>query len=564
MAAELRRAVRSLRRAPGFLAASVLLLVLAIAPTVGVFRLTDVVLLRQLSTPRPEELVVFEKVATDGDTDTSFSYPIYRDLRDRAAGLSHLVAYDASMVALQSGDTTERVLRELVSGNYFQCLQTKAVLGRLLLPEDDQQPGAHPVAVLTHGYWRERFGGDASILGQTIRLNGYPFTVIGVAEPRFRGLRAGFRPAVVVPMMMQGQLEPAWQALERRGTSWLKIIGRLKSRAARQAVEARASTDYQNLVREDLAGASLPDSVRQEVLAERVRLAPGGRGFSPLASRYGRPLTVVLVMTVILWVVAALNFLSLFVARFTAQRSELAVRSALGATSSRLALEVFAELAIIAVLGGCTGFAFASPFAMALLRFVPTQNSPLDTGTSVDLRLVGLALGLTVVTMAVVGAYICVAPPCGFRSRLPTTRNPADGARLAVREHPQRPSCARRPVRRSGHPSHFSRPRGSLGCESAQSAARVRPVGRRPHFSRAGPARLHALASGGSRLSGSASALTPALASRQRHSRSWTWSAVKAAERPLTSQQAIAGRLVRRMSRSISSVHAISRRLPLR
>ncbi len=406
MAAELRHAVRSLRRAPGFLAASVLLLALAIAPTVGVFRLTDVVLLRQLSAPRPDELVIFEKVAMDGDMDTSFSYPVYRDLRDRAAGLSHVVAYDASVVALQSGDTTERVVRELVSGNYFQCLQTEAFLGRLLLPEDDQQAGAHPVAVLTYGYWRDRFGGDANILGHTIRLNGHPFTVIGVAEPGFRGLRAGFRPAVVVPMMMQGQLEPAWQALERRGTSWLKIIGRLKSPAARQAVEARASTDYQNLVRETLAGASLPDSVRQELLAERVRLAPGGRGFSPLASRYGRPLTVVLVMTVILSVVAALNFLSLFVARFTAQRSELALRSALGATSSRLALGVFAELAIIAVLGGCAGFAFASPFAMALLRFVPTQNSPLDTGTSVDLRLVGLALGLTVVTMAVVGAYI--------------------------------------------------------------------------------------------------------------------------------------------------------------
>src|SRR3954469_5096854 len=239
MASELRHAVRSLRRVPGFLAASVLLLALAIAPTVGVFRLTDVVLLRQLSTPRPEQLVVFEKVAIDGGTDMSFSYPFYRDLRDHAAGLSHVVAYDASVVALQSGDTTERVLRELVSGNYFQCLQTTAFLGRLLSPEDDQQPGARPVAVLTYGYWRERFGGDANILGQTIRLNGYPFTVIGVAEPRFRGLRAAFRPAVVVPMMMQGQLEPSWPALERRGTSWLKIDGRLKSSAARAAVEAQ-------------------------------------------------------------------------------------------------------------------------------------------------------------------------------------------------------------------------------------------------------------------------------------------------------------------------------------
>src|SRR3954447_25543734 len=157
MATELRHAVRSLRRAPAFLAASVLLLALAIAPTVGIFRLADVVLLRPLSAPHPDELVIFEKVAMHGDTDTSFSYPVYRDLRDHAGGLSHVVAYDASVAALQSGDTTERVVRELVSGNYFQCLRSKALLGRLLSPDDDRQPGAHPVAVLTYSYWRERF-----------------------------------------------------------------------------------------------------------------------------------------------------------------------------------------------------------------------------------------------------------------------------------------------------------------------------------------------------------------------------------------------------------------------
>jgi predicted permease len=207
-------------------------------------------------------------------------------------------------------------------------------------------------------------------------------------------------------MMMQGQLEPGWQALERRSTSWLKIVGRLDSSATRPVVEARVSGTYQNLVSQDLAGASLPDAERQELLAERVRLIPGGRGFSPLASRYGRPLTVVLVMTAILWLVAALNLLSLFVARFTAQRSELALRSALGATSLRLTLGVMVELAIVAISGGCIGFALASPFAGALLHFVPTQDGPLDAGAVIDLRLVGLALGLTVMTMAVVGTCV--------------------------------------------------------------------------------------------------------------------------------------------------------------
>ena len=328
-------------------------------------------------------------------------------------------------------------------------------------------PALTRLPYLTYGYWRERFGGDANVLGQTIRLNGYPFTVIGVAEPRFRGLRAAFRPAVVVPMMMQGQLDPAWQALERRGTSWLKVIGRLESGAERTVVEAQVSAKYQNLLREDLAGASLPDTVRQEVLAERVRLAPGDRGFSPLASRYGRPLTVVLVMTAILWLVAALNFLSLFIARFTAQRSELAVRSALGATSFRLMLGVIAELAIVAVLGGCTGFALASQFAMVLLRFVPTQNSPLETGASIDLRLVGLALGLTVTTIAVVGTYIL----CCLRADSDLDFRPY-GIRQTVRDWLSVSTLSgrlgtRRPVRRSSHPSHFSRPRGSLGCQSA-------------------------------------------------------------------------------------------------
>jgi len=406
MGSELRHAARSLGRAPGFLAASVLLVALAIAPTVGVFRLADIVLLRQLPTPRPDQLVVFEKVAMDGDTDTSFSYPVYRDLRDRATGFSHLVAYDASVVALQSGDTTERVLHEVVSGNYFQCLQTKAFLGRLLSPEDDRQPGAHAVAVLTYGYWRERFGGDARILGHTIRLNGYPFTVIGVAEPRFRGLRAAFRPAVVVPMMMQRQLDPSREWLEGRTTSWLNVVGRLASDASTTTVETHVSADFQNLLREDLAGASLPDTVRRELLAERVRLAPGGHGFSPLASRYGRPLTVVLVMTAILWLVAALNLLTLFLGRFTAQRSELALRAALGATSFRLALGVIAELIIVAVTGGAIAFALASRFAMALLRFVPPQDSPLDAGALIDLRVVGLSLGLTVMTTTVVGTCI--------------------------------------------------------------------------------------------------------------------------------------------------------------
>ena len=174
---------------------------------------------------------------------------------------------------------------------------------------------------------------------------------------------------------------------------------------ARTVPESQVSANYRNLVRQDLAGASLPDTIRQELLAERVRLAPGDRGFSPLASRYGRPLTVVLVMTAILWLVAALNFLSLFVARFTASvvNSRCARRLARHRSgwARRRSLNWPSSLAW----AGAPVSRSHRQFAMALLRFVPTQNSPLDMGASIDLRLVGLALGLTVMTMAIVGTY---------------------------------------------------------------------------------------------------------------------------------------------------------------
>ena len=190
-------------------------------------------LLRLLPVRNPEELVLLRSPGpaqghtwSDGDTTSSFSYPMYRELRDSNTVFAGLVAeypFDAS-VSARGG--TERAKGELVSGNYFEVLGVPPSLGRNLAAQDDRAPGAHPQAVLWHGYWTRRFGNDSSVLNKTIVVNGLPLTVVGVARAGFSGIQPG-RPAdLFVPMMMKAQMTPFWNGLDDPKDRWLQMVGR--------------------------------------------------------------------------------------------------------------------------------------------------------------------------------------------------------------------------------------------------------------------------------------------------------------------------------------------------
>jgi putative ABC transport system permease protein len=190
---DLRFAVRQLRKSPAFTLTEIVTLALGIGANAAVFTLFDQVLLRMLPVERPKELVRFEwsggfsgsMSSFGGDTDNYFSYPMYKDLRDQNQVFQGILAADKTGVGLSWRNQAENEDAEVVTGNYFQLLGLKPALGRLLTPQDDTAKNANPVLVLSYNYWKTRFGAARDIVGQTVLVNGHPFTILGVAPQNF-------------------------------------------------------------------------------------------------------------------------------------------------------------------------------------------------------------------------------------------------------------------------------------------------------------------------------------------------------------------------------------------
>src|SRR6188768_1979023 len=225
---------RSLRRQPGFFAVAVCTLALGVASTTAVFSLFYQVLLRTLPIPSPRELVVLHADGLDlpggrssDNFETVFSYPMYTRLRDGSPNWQGLAARSSTSGQLVVDGAAERVRVEIVSGNFFQTLQLTPFAGRLFAPSDDTVRGGNAVAVVSHGFFQRRFGGQNTIIGAKISVSGQPFEVIGVAPERFRGILTGNDPEVYLPISMRASLTPGWNNYDRPTSRWLNILGRL-------------------------------------------------------------------------------------------------------------------------------------------------------------------------------------------------------------------------------------------------------------------------------------------------------------------------------------------------
>jgi hypothetical protein len=225
-------ALRSLRKNPGFTAAAVLTLALGIGANTAIFSLVNAVLLQRLPVRESERLV---HASFEGAT--NLSYPDYVDLRDHQRVFDGLAAFGGIQVSLNRGGDAELASGLIVTGNYFEVLGVRPALGRLVAPSDDLTPGAHPVVVLSHAFWRTRFAGEADAVGRELLLNGQKFTIVGIAPEGFSGSQLGVERGLYVPMMMQaivrppragysGEMDP--DLLRTRNNRWLTALGRLK------------------------------------------------------------------------------------------------------------------------------------------------------------------------------------------------------------------------------------------------------------------------------------------------------------------------------------------------
>src|ERR1700761_6912235 len=245
----LRYAARQLRKSPGFTLTVVIPLALGIGANAAVFSLFDEVLLRMLPVQKPKELVRFKWKGSfsgsmssfGGDSDNYFSYPVYKDLRDRNQVFQGMLAAVKTQLAVSWHNEPENEDAEVVSGNYFELLGVRPVLGRLLTQQDDTAKNANFVAVLSYNYWRTRFGGSHDVIGQTVLINGRPFTIVGVAPQNFDSAVGGYRPGVFLPISMEAIAIP-WRApmddLTNHMSLWLTLVARLKPGVSIQQAEA--------------------------------------------------------------------------------------------------------------------------------------------------------------------------------------------------------------------------------------------------------------------------------------------------------------------------------------
>ncbi|MBP1634217.1 MAG: hypothetical protein H6Q10_791 [Acidobacteria bacterium] len=404
---DLRYAFRSLRHAPAFTLVVVLTLGLGIGANTGIFTLMDQVLLRALPVHDPAALVTIgTKGSNYGRTEgpNTLSYPMFRQLRANNQVFSGMLArYGASLTMLVN-NRAERVRGELVSGDYFQVLGLEPAHGRLLGPGDEVTPGGHPVAVLSHAFFTSRFGGDASIVGRQIRLNGHPMTVVGVAPERFTGVEVGDSPDVFVPLMMKAQMTPTYDGLQDARSVWLKAMARLKPGVGREQAQAGLSVVYRQQRAQELKEIKVPSpSFPKRFLDSQVLVEPGYKGMSQLREEFSTPMIVLMSMVGLVLLIACANVANLLVARAPARQREIAIRLALGASRGRIVRQLLVESLLLSLVGGAAGVLVAAWTADLLLRALPFERAVATLSSTPDARVLAFALGVSLLTGVLFG-----------------------------------------------------------------------------------------------------------------------------------------------------------------
>jgi predicted permease len=404
----LRYALRVLAKNPGFTTVAVLSLALGIGANTAIFTLINALLLRDLPVRQPERLVYLSAIRQGNKI--TFSYPMFREVERGQRVFSGMIGWGGNWtpnVEVNGVLSLDRVLS--VTGNCYSELGAFPLLGRLLTPEDENLSGGanSQVAVIGYEFWQRRFGGAPNVVGKQIRIEGHPFTIIGVTRKWFTGLTTGEPPDITVPLTATPLIQTGEFDLDSRSLLWLHPIGRLKDSITIDQARAQLESFWPDVL---LATASTraPGLRRQTFLSMSLDVSSAAKGMSTdLRDQFTRPLYVLAGIVGLILLVACVNLANLMLARAAARSHEMSVRVAIGASRWSLARQVLIESLALSLTGAFLGLAFAY-WGSRLLVLLMTQGNavPVSLNLSPDLRVLSLTISVAILT----GVLFGIAP----------------------------------------------------------------------------------------------------------------------------------------------------------
>jgi predicted permease len=418
---DIRYGLRMLAKNPGFTVVAVATLALGIGANTAIFSLVNAVMLQSIPVRNPQQLVVLRWSAhahpqnagssSYGDcqwtkwTDKvsgscSFSYPMFKEIRQHAEVFSGIGSFAGPAQLDLTGNGTASITRaEIVSGDYFQMLGVQAAAGRTIEP-NDERPGAEAVAVLSYAYWQGAFGGAPNAIGKSIKLNGVPFTIVGVADAGFTRLTPGHTQDMWLPLSQIVPLRLHWGGGPDKDTTWwLTIVGRLKPGISQEHARANVSLLFRNEIIQE-------KQLKAEDSPE-VTLTPAQKALSGIRNELEQPLFILMVAVGIVLLISCANVAGLLLSRAAAREKEIAVRLALGAGRGRVIRQLLTESVLLSFAGAALGVLLAYWGASALAAFASANRySNFQINADPDIRV----LALTVAVAALTGILFGLAP----------------------------------------------------------------------------------------------------------------------------------------------------------
>jgi predicted permease len=418
---QLKLALRQLKLRPGLSFIVIVMLAFGIGATTAMFSLYHQILVRTLPTTEPERLVNLAapgpgKVGGTygdlgiGDREAQFSYAMFRELEARQTGFTALAAHTdfVSNLSYREQPSYSRG-GTMVSGRYFDVLNLRPALGRLITPDDEPRVGESAVVVLSYDYWQRRFSGDPSVLGELLTVNGTALEIVGVAPEGFTGTILGVRADVFVPLSMRWLMVPTLGTYNEANPFrffqyWAYVFGRLAPGVTLEQASAQLNTLYSGILR-DIEAPALPAQVPQQAkdqfVERQLAFSPGGVGWGPLRARAQRPLELLIGVTSLVLLIVCVNIANLLLARGAARSGEMAIRASLGAGRLRLARVLLSESGVLIAIGGLLSVLVAVLIVRLISGVVPS-NTYLGLSALSPMALT-FAAGASLVTVLVFG-----------------------------------------------------------------------------------------------------------------------------------------------------------------